>query len=159
MPSLYEMTQDAAMLQELLESGEIDEQTYADTLDSMDIDTKVENICKMIRNLEAKAAACKVEKERFAEKEKAASNGVARLKESLLTYMLTVDQKKVEAGVFTVSKRASKSVEIDYEDMLDEKYFIPQPDKIDKTAITKDIKAGVEVSGARLVERPYIVIG
>lgn len=158
MPSLYELTQNAAVLQELLESGEIEEQTFNDTLEGMDIDTKVENICKVIRNLEAKAAACKAEKDRLASKEKTANNGVARLKESLLNYMQTVDKKKVEAGTFSVSKGISKSVEIIYEDMLDEKYFVPQPDKIDKTAITKDIKAGEEVAGARLVEKPYVTI-
>ena len=158
MSSLYELTQDAARLQDLLESGEIDEQTYADTLEAMGVDTKIENICKMIRNLEAKAAACKAEKERFAAKEKTANNAVARLKESLLTYMLTVEKKKVEAGLFTVSKSSAKSVEIVYEDMLDHKYFVPQPDKIDKAAISKDIKAGIEVSGAILVDKPYVVV-
>ena len=158
MASLYELTQEAAVLQDLLESGEIDEQTFNDTLDAMEVDTKIENICKMIRNLDANAAAYKAEKDRFAAKEKAASNAVARLKDSLLNYMLTVDKKKVEAGLFTVTKSTSKSVEIDYEDMLDAKYFVPQPDKIDKTAITKDIKAGIEVSGARLVEKPYVVV-
>lgn len=158
MPSLYDLTQEAAMLQELLESGEIDDQVFNDTLESMEIDTKIENICKVIRNLEANEAACKAEKERLAAKEKAAKNGVARLKENLLNYMLTLDKKKVEAGTFTVSTSVSKSVEVIYEDMLAEKYFIPQPDKIDKAEITKDIKAGVEVSGARLVEKPYVRI-
>lgn len=158
MPSLYELTQDAAMLQDLLEAGEIDEQTFADTLEAMDVDTKIENICKMIRNLDANATAYKAEKDRLAAKEKAANNAIARLKESLLNFMLTTDKKKVEAGVFTVSKSVSKSVEILYEDMLDEKYFVPQPDKVDKTAITKDIKAGVDVAGAKLVEKPYVTI-
>lgn len=146
------------MLQDLLEAGEIDEQTFRDTLESMDVDTKIENICKMIRNLDANATAYKAEKDRLAAKEKAANNAIVRLKESLLNFMLTTDKKKVEAGVFTVSKSVSKSVEILYEDMLDEKYFIPQPDKVDKTAITKDIKAGIDVAGAKLVEKPYVTI-
>lgn len=158
MASLYELTQDAAMLQDLLESGEIDEQVFKDTLEAMDVDTKIENICKMIRNLDANATAYKAEKDRLAAKEKSANNAVARLKESLLNFMLTTDKKKVEVGVFTVSKSVSKSVEILYEDMLDEKYFVPQPDKVDKTAITKDIKAGVDVAGAKLVEKPYVTI-
>ena len=158
MASLYELTQDAALLQEMLENGEIDEQVFNDTLDGMDIDTKIENICKVIRNLDANATAYKAEKDRLAAKEKAAKNGIERLKESVLNYMLTVNKKKVEAGVFTVSSGVSKSVEIIYEDMLDEKFFIPQPDKVDKTAITKAIKAGEEVSGARLVEKPFVTI-
>lgn len=158
MSSLYELTQEAAYMQELFESGEIDEQVFNDTIEGMDINTKVENICKVIRNLEAAATAYKTEKDRLAAKEKAANNGIARLKESLLSYMTAVNKKKVDAGVFTVSTRTSKSVEVIYEDMLDEKYFVPQPDKIDKAAITKDIKAGEEVAGAKLVEKPYVTI-
>lgn len=158
MANLYELTQDAMMLQELLENGDIDEQTYADTLEGLDVETKVENICKVIKNLEAIAVACKTEKDRLAQREKTANNSIARLKDSLLAHMLLLNKKKTDAGTFTVSTSVSKSVEIIYEDMLDEKYFIPQPDKIDKTAITTDIKAGVEVSGARLVEKPYVRI-
>ena len=66
MPSLYELTLQAQYLQELLESGDIDETAFADTLEAMDVDTKIENICKVIRNLDADAKAFKEEKDRLA---------------------------------------------------------------------------------------------
>ena len=50
--SLYNLTIEAQMLQEMLENGDIDETIFQDTLESLDIDTKIENVCKMIRNLE-----------------------------------------------------------------------------------------------------------
>ena len=158
MASLYELTSDALALQEMLESGEIDEQIFNDTLASLEIDTKIENICKMIKNLEADATAYKAEKDRLAAKEKAANNAVDRLKESLLTHLLTLDKKKVGAGTFTVSVSKSKSLNVLYEDMLPEQFFIPQPPKIDKAGITKAIKAGENIAGAELVEKPYVTI-
>lgn len=158
MSSLYDLTNEALALQEMLESGEIDEQAFKDTLEAMDIDVKIENICKMVRNFEADAAAYKAEKDRLAAKEKTANNAVSRLKDSLLMYMTALDKKKVEAGTFTVSVGTSKSVQVVYEDMLDERFFIPQPSKIDKKAITDAIKAGEDIFGAELVEKPYVTI-
>lgn len=158
MASLYELTNDALALQEMLESGEIDEQTFNDTIEALDVDTKIENICKMIRNLEADATAYKAEKDRLAAKEKSANNAVDRLKENLLNHLLTLDKKKANAGTFTVSVGKSKSLNVIYEDMLPEQFFIPQPPKIDKTGITKAIKAGENIVGAELVEKPYVTI-
>ena len=158
MASLYELTQNAAYLQELLESGEIDDQTFADSMESMMVEDKIENICKMIRNLEARAAACKAEKDSLAKKEQTAKNGVQRLKESLLTYMQTTKNKKVAAGLFSVTLSNSKKVEIFNEEAVPFTYYTPQPPKLDKNAITADIKAGQTIPGAALVESPYVTI-
>lgn len=156
--NLYEITGAEMALQAMLESGEIDEQAYSDTIDGLNAEGKIENIIHVIKNLEAHAAACKEQKDIFAAKQKAAENGVQRLKDSILQHMQALDKKKVDAGLFTVSKSVSKSVEIFKEDALDEKYFIPQPPKIDKTAISNDIKAGIDVTGAQIIEKPYIRI-
>lgn len=156
--TLYELTQDALALKELLDSGEITDEIFNDTLEAMEIDTKVENVCKMIRIFEAKAEVCKKEKDRLAANEKAATNAVKRLKDSLTNYMQTTQKKKIEAGTFTVTQCSSQSLEILYEDMIDEEFLIPQPCKIDKTGITKAIKEGREIAGAVLVDNPYIRI-
>lgn len=156
--TLYELTQDALALQELLDSGEITDEIFNDTLEAMEADTKVENVCKMIRIFEAKAEACKKEKDRLAANEKTATNAVKRLKDSLTNYMNTVHKKKIEAGTFTVTQCSSQSLDILYEDMIDEEFLIPQPCKIDKTGITKAIKEGREIAGAVLVDKPYIRI-
>lgn len=156
--NLYEMTQDAVALRTLLESGEIDEEIYRETLEAMDIETKVENICKMIKTFEAEAEAFKHEKERLAGREKTATNAVKRLKDSLLYHLTEIDKKKVEAGTFTVTKSSSESVEILYEDMIDEEFLIPQPCKIDKTGIKKALKEGREVAGATIEKKPYVTI-
>ena len=53
MATLYELTGQAAQLMELLEAGEIDEQTVQDTLDSMMVPEKLEDYGMVIRQLTA----------------------------------------------------------------------------------------------------------
>lgn len=158
MASLYDLTIAAYNLQIMLESGEIDEQVFTDTLNSMGDKEKIESTCKVIRNLEAQAAAFKAEKERMADRQKTAENGVKRLKQALLDYLVASNKKKDSAGLFTVSIGTSKSVNISNEDALPENFLIPQPPKIDKTAIGNAIKSGVEVPGAEILENRYVKI-
>lgn len=158
MPSLYELTQDVMYLQELLESGEIDEQVYADSVESMCIDGKLESICMVMKNLEAKAGAYKSEIDRMTARKRTLENSVKRLKESMLTYMVAANEKKVEAGLFTLSLGASKSVNITDINQLPMEYLTPQEPKVDKAAIAKALKSGAEIEGAELVENPFITI-
>ena len=158
MASLYEMTQEVMYLQTLLENGDIDEQIYKDTVEAMCVDGKMENICKVMKNLEAQSAAYKAEEDRMAVRRKTLENGIKRLKESMMTYMVMADTKKVEAGLFKVSLGTSKSVSIWDETMLPEEYLIPQPAKVDRAAISKALKAGEDVTGAELVESNFVTI-
>lgn len=156
--NLYQLTGAAQELQSLLEAGEIDQKLFEDTLEGLGYDDKIENICKVIRNLEAQANAFKEEKNRLAEREKIANNGVKRLKESLLCSMQTLNKKKVDAGVFTITRQASKSVKIIDETWIPEEYLIYQPAAINKSAIAKALKDNVQVAGAELEESEYVRI-
>ena len=156
--NLYELTQNVQYLQNLFEDGEIDEQTLNDTLEGMGVEEKVENICKVIRNLDAKASALKAEKDRLAKKQSVCEHGVKRLKESLLNHLNSLDKKKVDAGVFTVSKSSTKSVKITDESAIDEFFLEPQPPKINKAEIGKALKNGIKVRGAELVDSEYVRI-
>lgn len=158
MASLYELTQNVMYLQELLENGDIDEEVYKDSVEAMCVDGKIENICKVMRNLEGKAEAYKAEIDRMTARKKTLENGIRRLKESMLQYMLQVNESKLDAGLFTVSVGKSKSVYVWDEKMLPEQYLVPQPDKVDKTAISKALKAGEAVAGAELVENPFLTV-
>jgi hypothetical protein len=156
--NLYELTANAAYLQQLLEDGDIDEQTFNDSLESLMIDDKVENICKVIRNLEVQAAAFKEEADRLAKKKKTVENGVDRLKESLVNLLQTTKAKKITAGLFTVSLGSTKAVEVMDETALPDCYLTPQPPKVDKTGIGAALKAGEEVPGAALKENYHVRI-
>ena len=156
--NIYELTQQALMLQEMLESGEIDDQTFADTIEAMGVAEKAENICKVIRNLEAKAAAYKAEKDRLAKRQKECENGVEKLKDSLLWHLTMMDSKKVDAGLFTVTKSSTKSAGITDETLIPDDYLKPQPPTVDKAQILKDLKEGKTVAGAELVVSEYVRI-
>ena len=156
--NLYELTATAAYLQNLLEDGDIDEEVYRDSLESLMLDDKVESVCMVIRNLEAQSAAFKEEEQRLAKKRTTVDNGVKRLKESLLNLMETTKNKKLNAGLFTLSLGTSSSVEITSEEELPECYLTPQPPKVDKTAIGAALRAGQEVPGAELKKSSHVRI-
>lgn len=158
MANIYELTQQAMMLQALLEGEEIDEQTYNDTIEALEIDTKVENICKVISNIEADAAALKAEKERIDRKKKTAENAVKRLKDSLVMYLQATNQPRVKTQLFNVSLSKSKSLKVTDETMIPEQYLIPQPDKVDITGLRKAIKDGEDIDGVEWEEKPSLRI-
>lgn len=158
MASLYELTQDVMYLQNLLEDGEIDEQTYNDTVECMCVEGKIENVCKMMKNLEAKAAAYKAEEDRMEKRRKTIENNVKRLKESVLNFMLCSNNKKVETGLFTVGLGSSTSVKVWDDSHIPDEYLIPQMPKIDKTALGKALKEGKEIKGVELVKNSYVTI-
>lgn len=158
MPSLYELTQDVLYLQALLEDGEIEEQVYLDSVEGMCIDGKLESICKVMKNLEAKAEAYKSEIDRMTARKRTLENGVKRLKDSMLEYMLKTNEKKVEAGLFTLSTGKSKSVNVTDVKLLPHEFVLPQEPKIDRAGIAKALKSGEAIEGAELVENPYLTI-
>lgn len=158
MSSLYELTNASIELEEMLMSGDIDEDTYKYTLESLEIDTKIENICKIIRNLTAEAEMYKTEKDRLAERQKTAENGIKRLKESLLNYMQMTNQSKVKQGVFCVRINKSDSVNITDPLSIPTDYLKFSEPTINKAEIKKAIKNGEVVSGAELVENSSVVI-
>jgi hypothetical protein len=142
----------------MLEVGEIDQQTFDDTVEGLDIDSKIESYCYVVRNLEAQAEAFKKEKDRLAERERIAKNGIERLKANLLMCLQAVDKKKVDAGTFTVSRSVSKSVKIFDETGIPEEFLVYQPAKIDKTSIAKALKEGKVVAGAEFEEKENVRI-
>lgn len=158
MSSLYELTNIAVELEEMLMSGNIDETTYNDTIEGLDIETKIENICKIIRNLTAESEMYKAEKDRLAERQKTAENGIKRLKESLLNYMQMTNQSKVKQGVFSVRINKSESVNIIDPLSVPAEYLKFSEPQINKAEIKKAIKSGEVISGAELIENSSIVI-
>lgn len=149
MASLYEI--DQAILECLdIETGEIIDSARLDAL-QMERQDKVESVALWIKNLSADALAYKAEKEAFAEREKKALKKVEDLKAWLAG---ALGGEKFSTWRCAVSFRKSEAVEIDDEALLPHEL---KTEKItytpNKTAIKEAIKAGQEISGARLVER------
>ena len=148
--NIFEMTVAANQLYDLLTSGEIDEQTFNDTLQAMGTEEKLESYCKIIRQLEADAEMLKAEKERIDKKIKVSENAVNRMKKAVIEFMKASGSTKSTAGTFTVALSTSKATKIVDESLIPKKYFIKQEPKIDKNAILGMLKSGAKVKGCEL---------
>lgn len=159
MAYLYELEGLYAQLQEM----DLDDETFQDTLDSIDfqedLESNIEYFAKMMKNQEAEEAMFKAEASKFKEKADRAKAKKERFKQYINQAMRLTNQKKVQAGLFTVSTRDSKAVQI-----LDEKkiplYLMTEKHTFtpNKTEIKKAIEKGVEVGGAQLIINQSVVI-
>ena len=147
---LYEMTVAANQLYDMLTSGEIDEQTFNDTLEAMGTEEKLESYCKVIRQLEGDAEMLKTEKERIEKKQKAVTISIDRMKKAVVEFMKASGTTKSTAGTFTVSLSTSKATKIIDESIVPKKYFIKQEPKIDKKTILDLLKSGAKIKGCEL---------
>ena len=150
MATLYELGEAEKQLIDLFEVDDIDEQTLNDTIESLDIGGKLEDYCMVLRQMEADVKAFKEEAAYFAMKQKRAENGIKRLKGGILNYMALTGKKKVEAGLFKISTRESKAVNIVDEDLIPKEYKVEQLPKIDKVGIRKALLSGIDVEGAEI---------
>lgn len=151
MATLYELTAQAATLYELLQSDEIDEQTFNDTLEAMGAEDKVETYCKLIKQMQSDADMYAGEIDRLKARKKTADNGVERMRAALLAFLQLSGQDKIKAGTFSVSTAKTQAVSITDETAIPCRFLIEQPPTIDKTGIKNALKAGEEISGAELV--------
>ena len=156
MATLYELTGQFLDIYNL----ELDEETKLDTLDSMDwnsdYENKVENYIKVIKNIESDVEARKAEIKRLTELNKADEKKKDHLKETLSTSMVLTGHERVDTPLFKVSFRKSQAVEVD-ELVLPESYKVATW-KPDKKRLKDDLKNGLEIVGASLVERKNLSI-
>ena len=157
--TLYEMTEQAKTLYNMLSYGEIDEQTFNDTLESIGADDKINDYCIVIRQLKADAESCKEEKKRFEERIRQFENAQKRMKEVLESFMLVTGKDKAKTDKFTLYHTTSKAVEITDLNAIPVEYIKPRKeDDIKKSEIAKIIKCGEEVPGAKLFTNKSLVI-
>jgi hypothetical protein len=106
---LYTVTDEyIAILAELEESeGELSPEVE-DRLDALDAEftDRVENVCALVKSLDAEAKAIKDEEARLAARRKARENGARRLKEYLYRAMMDFGRRKVAGIRFTASIQA-----------------------------------------------------
>nr|DAP24004.1 MAG TPA: resistance protein [Caudoviricetes sp.] len=156
MATLYELTGQFLDIYNM----DLDDETKLDTLDSIDWQTdyeeKVENYIKVIKNIESDVEARKAEIKRLTELNKADEKKKEHLKETLSTSMQLTGHERVDTPLFKVSFRKSQAVEVD-ELVLPESYKVATW-KPDKKRLKEDLKNGLEIVGASLVERKNLSI-
>lgn len=156
MATLYELTGQFLGIYNM----ELDDETKADTLDSMDWNTdyenKVENYIKVIKNTEADMEARKNESDRLLELNKKDKRKIERMKEDLKNSMELTGHERVNTTLFKLSFKKSKAVEVD--DLLLPEAYKVATYKPDKKRLKEDLKNGLEILGAELVERKNLII-
>lgn len=150
MAKLYELTTD---LKSIL-SEDFDEQTLKDTLEAVggEFNDKAISIIKLAENLNGDTSVIDAEIKRLQARKSAITNKQKQLREYLIYNMQESGISKVECPLFTASLRKGvEKVVIDNEMLIPDEYAqIEVVTKVNKTEIKKQLKAGVEIPGARL---------
>ena len=162
--ALYQLADEYLQAVEKLSDMDLDEQTVADTLESLqgDMETKVVNVSKFIKNLEASAEAMIHAEAQIKSRRQAIENRVERIKHYLKFHMERTGMTKIDSPWFKVAIRTNPpSVVIDAAPAIPCEFYVypeapaPYPDK---KAIAKAIKDGQEVPGAHLEQSTRVEI-
>lgn len=139
-----------------LEDMDLDDQTFADTLESLsgDLEVKATNVAMFVRNLEASADSIKQAEKQMADRRKALEAKADRIRSYLLENMLRTGISKIDTPYFSLSVRKNlPAVEVINLDAIPDEYLdippLPQP-VLNKNRLKDDLKNGVIVEGARL---------
>lgn len=105
MSTLYDVTGRVLMLQELMLDEELDEETIADTIEAVEgeYEVKLENYCRVIKNLESDCEALAKEAKRLTDKKRRVENNIKRLKQAMYESMKATNTTKVKGELFTVA--------------------------------------------------------
>lgn len=116
-----------------------------------ELQDKLENIAKLIRNLEAEAKAYEDEEKRLKAQKQAAKNRIESLKRYVKGSLETIGKDKVEAGIFKWSlQNGPGRVEITDETKIPDEYFVKVIKPL-RSEIKKAIEEGVITEGAEIV--------
>lgn len=157
MPSLYELSDEYALLMDELENASTEDEVsrimeYLGTIEG-DMADKAEAYARILRNKIADAAVYKAEKQRLEKLQKSAESAVEWLKDMMLKAMQNLDVNEVHTsiGKWRIQQNPA-SVQIVDESIIPDVYKIPQPVKIDKSAILMDYRdTGIAPQGVDII--------
>jgi hypothetical protein len=165
LPALYQLADEYRQQLDALSDMELDEQTLADTLESLggELTEKATNVAMFICNLEGMADQIRNAEKQMAERRTELENRAERIRDYLLTNMIRCGMTKIDSPWFSVSVRNNPpSVVIDDMDALfafNEDYIVTKTEHSpDKKAIAAAIKAGKSVAGVHMESKQSVVI-
>ena len=150
--TLFEMSNTAKQLYELLENGDIDESILLDTMESIGASAKLEDYVHVCKSFEAEITMYDAEIKRLTENKRILQNRIEYMKQKMIEYMHATGQKTANAGTFKLTMRENKSCEITNESEIPLEFLREVPAKFepDKIAILAKLRSGEQVSGASL---------
>ena len=164
MAKLYEIV---AELQDFVTQNEglEDEQAYRDTLEGLqgELDDKVSQWARCIKNLEGERDAIKAEGDRLTKRAKSIDNEVKHMKETLLMYLKAAGVSKagdavIKASIVKNGGQAPLEIDLIPVDLPED--FQKITIDADKEAIRAALEGGQQLEWARIGERgEHIKIG
>lgn len=155
MANIYELTSDFLKVQELIQSGEYEEETLLNTLECLDyeIEVKADAYAKIMQNMKSDITGFKAEEERLSKRRKAVENGIKKLNENLFNAMKLTKKEKFKTDLFSfgIQKNPASLKIIEGKDIPLE-FLIPQEPKIDTAGIKDCLKNGEVLEFAELVQ-------
>lgn len=158
---LYELTQNYRNLENLGEQEGLTVEMIQEALGQVeeDINTKIENTCKVMKEIEADALGIDEEIKRLTVLKKQKENTAKKLKEYIEFEMNGIGLNKVEGKLFKISFRKSKAVKILDETKIPKEFIkIKTTETISKTELSKALKNGEIIEGAELIENRSLQI-
>lgn len=159
MPTMYEITADMSFLYQLMEEGELDQETLNDALSvsKEELGIKLDAYTKVIKEIEAENEAIKKEIERLTAKKKVNENHIDNMKEAMKRAILTAEpeKKKVKTELFSYGvQNNAPSVVLDeqYIENIPSEYLRIKEPEVDKKKLLEDLKAGKELDGIAHLE-------
>lgn len=146
---LYELTEMYLNLKDMdIEEGDLN--AALENIDD-EIETKAENIAKVLRDFDGDIEALKSEEERLAKKRKAIENRKKQLKEYLQNAMLVLDKRKFKTDLFSFNiQKNAPSLKILDESKIPEDYYKIEK-KLNKNDLKEAVKNGLFEDAAELV--------
>ena len=160
----FEVAAQYRQLAEMLAEQHDDPQLIADTLDSLSgpLDERLENLAKMVRNVETAARGVEQTIAGLEARHAALSRASQRGRTLIQELMQTARRDKVTTALFSMALRKNPpAVVIDREQDLPPQYLLQQqapPPAPDKKAIAAALKAGTPVPGAHAEQRVRLEI-
>jgi hypothetical protein len=150
----FELAAQYRQIAELLAERHDDEQTVADTLESISepLDERLENLAKMVRNIEAAASGVQQTIAGLEARHAALERAAQRARGLLLDVMQAAGREKANTALFSIAIRKNPpTVVVDRESELPPAYLTyhePPAPTPNKKAIAAALKAGIDVPGA-----------
>lgn len=140
------------------ETGEINEEKEAEikALQEQIANEGMEKLCKVRANKMAYIEAMREEEKRIAEKRRVAEKALDRFEGYMQSVLHASGKEKIQVGTFTVGTRKSTAVVVD--DNFSNPEYIKVEYAPDKVKIKNDLKNGVAIEGAHLVERESLSV-
>lgn len=148
---IYELTDAYQQIITLMEEG--DAVDLADTLESIEeaLEVKLENTAKVIRTIEAEAAALKAEEDRLKKRRSVLENNADRMKQYIFEAMQTTGKERLKGVHVTLRLQNNPpSVRMINDKAIPAHYLVEQSPTVDKKAVLADLKNGIAVEGAEL---------